>query len=44
MDMENDLFWTLRDYQRFVQDPDFLAREWAAHRIEEQYPQRQPIP
>ncbi len=37
--MENDLFWTLRDYQRFVQDPDFLAREWAAHRIEEQYPQ-----
>jgi HEAT repeat protein len=38
--MEFDRFWTLADYQRFIQDPDFFARDWAANRIEEQYPQQ----
>src|SRR5512134_3612387 len=37
--MNHNLFWTLADYQRFILDPDFFAREWAANRIEDQYPQ-----
>jgi hypothetical protein len=39
MYMEIDRFWTLADYQRFIRDLDFFARDWAANRIEEQYPQ-----
>ncbi len=36
--MGNERFWSLDDYQRFLQHPDVFARDWAADRIEHQYP------
>ena len=34
---QQEIFWTLEDYQRFLQHPEYIVRDWAAERIERQY-------
>ncbi|MBI3943381.1 MAG: hypothetical protein HY326_10250 [Chloroflexi bacterium] len=40
--MKDRLFWTVDDYKRLIQDPDYFVREWAARRIDETYPNQVP--
>ncbi|MCZ7568544.1 MAG: HEAT repeat domain-containing protein [Ardenticatenaceae bacterium] len=40
MKSKDERFWTLDDYRRWLNHPDAVVREWAAHRIDNQYPQQ----